>query len=150
MATQDARTLSRFLRMAVVAGVESALQVHIDRGDDLNARDEKGQTPLMLSAARNKTAICKLLLAAGADAGLLDPSGRDALGIAQAAGALEAALAIEAACMPQPVEHARAQPAQAANDTSAVGLADPEPHEPPPPAAAPEISLVAVPMFGAA
>ncbi|GKS85495.1 hypothetical protein AVMA1855_15105 [Acidovorax sp. SUPP1855] len=84
--------------MAVVAGVESAVQIHIDRGDDLNARDDKGQTPLMLSAARNKAAICKLLLAAGADAALLDPSGRNALGIAQAAGAGEAASAIEATC----------------------------------------------------
>lgn len=81
----------------MVAGVESAVQIHIDRGDDLNARDEKGQTPLMLSAARNKATICKMLLAAGADAGLLDPLGRDALAIAQAAGALEAASAIKAA-----------------------------------------------------
>jgi RNA polymerase primary sigma factor len=92
--------------MAVVAGVESAVQIHIDRGDDLNARDDKGQTPLMLSAARNRAAICKLLLAAGADSGLLDPSGRSALAIAKAAGALEAAEAIKAACMPQPPERA--------------------------------------------
>ena len=88
MAVQGAVPLSRFLRMAVVAGVESAVRIHIDRGDDLNARDDKGQTPLMLSAARNKAAICKLLLAAGADADLLDPLGRNALGIAQASGAL--------------------------------------------------------------
>jgi ankyrin repeat protein len=94
---QDARPMSRFLRMAVVAGVESAVQMHIDRGDNLNARDEKGQTPLMLSAARNRPAICKMLLAAGADAGLLDPLGRDALSIAEAAGATEAASAIAAA-----------------------------------------------------
>ena len=98
MSVQDASPLSRFLRMAVMAGVENAVQIHIDRGDNLNARDDKGQTPLMLSAARNKAAICKLLLAAGADAALLDPSGRNALGIAQAAGACEAASAIEAAC----------------------------------------------------
>lgn len=84
-----------------MAGVEAAVQVHIDRGDDLDARDDKGQTPLMLSAARNKSAICKLLLAAGANAELLDPSGRNALGIARAAGALEAASAIEAACTPR-------------------------------------------------
>lgn len=83
--------------MAVVTGVESAVQVHINRGDDLNARDAKGQTPLMLSAARNKAAICKLLLASGADADLLDPSGRNALGIALAAGANEAAQAIKIA-----------------------------------------------------
>jgi RNA polymerase primary sigma factor len=53
--------------MAVVAGVESAVKIHINRGDDLNARDDKGLTPLMLSAARNKPTICKLLIDAGAD-----------------------------------------------------------------------------------
>jgi len=103
MAVHDAPQLSRFLRMAVMAGVESAVQIHIDRGDNLNARDDKGQTPLMLSAARNKAAICKLLIAAGADTGLLDPSGRDALDIAQAAGAHEAASIIESACEPKPI-----------------------------------------------
>lgn len=90
--------------MAVVAGVESAVRIHIDRGDDLNARDDKGQTPLMLSAARNKASICKLLLDAGADADLLDPVGRSALNIALAAGATDAATAIEAACMPQTLQ----------------------------------------------
>ena len=77
--------------MAVVAGVESAVQIHIDRGDDLNARDEKGQTPLMLSAARNKATVCKLLVDAGADAALLDPSGRSALGIARVSSSSAAA-----------------------------------------------------------
>ena len=51
------RPLNQLLRMAVMAGVESAVQIHIDRGDDLNARDASGMTPLMLSAARNKSAI---------------------------------------------------------------------------------------------
>ena len=100
MPVQEAPTLSRFLRMAIVAGVESAVQVHINRGDNLDARDDRGQTPLMISAARNKAAICKLLLAAGADANLLDPSGRNALGIARAVGALEAAAVIEVVCAP--------------------------------------------------
>lgn len=119
--------------MAVVAGVESAVQIHINRGDDLNARDEKGQTPLMLSAARNKASICKLLLAAGADAGLRDPSGRNALGIAQAAGAHEAVSAIEAARIHQTVEDDSAVSAQTAND--AFGLTDLEPDQRPSPAA---------------
>lgn len=80
-----------------MAGVESAVRLHIARGDDLNARDDNGLTPLMLSAARNKPAICKLLIEAGVELGLLDPAGRDALGIAQAARAVEAALVIERA-----------------------------------------------------
>lgn len=134
MAVRDAPPLSRFLRMAVVAGVESAVQIHIDRGDDLNARDDKGQTPLMLSAARNKASICKLLLDAGADADLLDPVGRSALSIAQAAGAIEAASTIAAACMPQTLQdnvfHEPAlissdgQQAQAANGSKADQQAD--------------------------
>ncbi len=82
----SARPLNLFLRLAVITGVESAVQIHIDRGDDLNACDASGLTPLMLSAARDKPAICKLLLSAGADHGLLDPSGKTALEIAIAAG----------------------------------------------------------------
>lgn len=89
--------LNRFLRMAVIAGVESAVQIHIDRGDDLNARDGNGLTPLMLSAARNKPAICKLLLEAKADVSLLDPSGKTALAIAVAAGAHESIAIFESA-----------------------------------------------------
>ena len=84
--------------MAVVAGVESAVKIHIDRGDNLNARDDRGQTPLMLSAAHNKASICKILLAAGADVTLLDFLGRNALDIARAAGACEAAWVIETVC----------------------------------------------------
>ncbi|MBS0306453.1 MAG: ankyrin repeat domain-containing protein [Proteobacteria bacterium] len=98
----SARPLSQFLRMAVMAGVQSAVQVHIDRGDDLNAHDARGMTPLMLSAARNKHAICKLLLSAGADSGLLDPSGKTALEIAMAPGASESARILGATVAPPP------------------------------------------------
>jgi RNA polymerase primary sigma factor len=144
MAVKDAPPLSRFLRMAVVAGVESAVQIHIDRGDDLNARDDKGQTPLMLSAARNKVAICKLLLFAGADAELLDPAGRSALSIAQAAGALEAASAIEVDRMQLPAERAGDDPVTpelAASDPQTllfVAIATAEPTELTAPVAVPQ------------
>ena len=84
--------LNRFLRMAVIAGVESAVCIHIERGDDLNARDSSGRTPLMLAAAKNRHHICKLLLDAGADPHLCDAAGKNALFIANATGARDAAL----------------------------------------------------------
>lgn len=93
--TQTKPTLSRFLRMAIVAGVESAVRIHIERGDDLNARDAGGQTPLMLAASRNKPHICKLLLDAGADPLLTDSDGNNALFIANAVGAQKTALLLE-------------------------------------------------------
>jgi RNA polymerase primary sigma factor len=132
--------LNRLLKMAVVTGVENAVSIHIQRGDNLNARDDKGQTPLMLSAARNKAYICKLLLDAGANADLLDPVGRSALNIALAAGATDAASAIESACPPQTLQDdvvyeacassPDAQLAQAANDTLANHKAAAGPDQP--------------------
>lgn len=97
-----ARPLSQFLRLAVMAGVETAVQIHIERGDDLNARDARGMTPLMLSAARDKPAICKLLLSAGANPGLLAPSGKTALEIAVAAGSDATAAILKAVGAPIP------------------------------------------------
>lgn len=90
-------TMSGFMRMAIIAGVESAVRIHIDRGDNLNARDARGHTPLMLAAARNKPNICKLLLDAGADPLLKNPDGNDALFIANAAGAYEVVSILELA-----------------------------------------------------
>lgn len=88
--------LNRLLRMAVLAGVETAVRLHIRRGDDLDARDANGLTPLMLAAAKNKGAICELLLSSGADPALTDGSGRDALAIAREAAAGQAIIAIQA------------------------------------------------------
>lgn len=103
--------LNQFLKMAVMAGVESAVQLHIDRGDDLNARDSNGLTLLMLSAAKNNSAMCRLLLNAGADNSLLDPAARSAHAIAVAAGAQQAAevlasptLLLELTARPEPVQ----------------------------------------------
>ena len=97
--------------MAVMVGVEDSVRLHIRRGDDVNARDDKGLTPLMIAASRNRAGTCKLLLDSGADAQLLNPAGLDALTLANLAGAhdtasvLRAALAIRPDHNGYPCEH---------------------------------------------
>jgi RNA polymerase primary sigma factor len=103
----DDRRLNPLLKMAVLAGVATAVRLHVGRGDDLDARDGEGMTPLMLAAAKNKAAICDLLLDSGADPLLTDFCGRDALAIAREAGASAAALIL-------------ARPRSAANASRAV------------------------------
>lgn len=83
--------------MAVVGGVEPAVLLHIDRGDDVNALDDRGMTLLMLAAAKNRARICRLLIDAGADLWARDTTGIDALGIALGAGSHDAARAIKLA-----------------------------------------------------
>ncbi|WP_394562133.1 sigma-70 family RNA polymerase sigma factor [Aquipseudomonas alcaligenes] len=82
-------TLNPLLRMAAIAGVEVAVKLHIARGDDLDARDSGGATPLMLASARRKTGVVRLLLAAGANPGLFDSEGQVALVYAEKGGCPE-------------------------------------------------------------
>lgn len=77
------------------AGIESAVRLYIARGDSLEARDDNGLTPLLIAAARNRPAICKMLLDAGADPSATDKLGRSALSMAVAKGSTEAARVIE-------------------------------------------------------
>ncbi|WP_171045881.1 sigma-70 family RNA polymerase sigma factor [Pseudomonas edaphica] len=77
--------MNPLFRMAIIAGVEVAVKLHIARGDDLDARDRGGATPLMLASARRKKGVVQLLLAAGAKPELFDPEGKDALAYAEKA-----------------------------------------------------------------
>ena len=130
-ASQLKPTLGSFFRMAIIAGVESAVRIHIERGDNLNARDAGGQTPLILAAARNKPHIFKLLLDAGADPFLTDSDGKTALFVANAAGALEIASLLEPVFAPSlkdaPADHAtpfQAEEAPANDDSITVAESD--------------------------
>lgn len=80
------KNLNPLLRIAVIAGVDSAVKLHIQRGDNLDGRDRKGMTPLMLAAARKRKGIVRLLLAAGANPALHDSKGQDALAYAEKGG----------------------------------------------------------------
>lgn len=104
--TPVSSSVNRLLKMAVLTGVENSVRLHIGRGDNLNARDDKGLTPLMIAASRNKASICRLLLDANADPRLVDASGRDALALAIAAGAADAVKVIELALNPLSMEAA--------------------------------------------
>jgi len=86
------KALNPLLKMAVLAGVQTAVRLHIRRGDDVNATDDKGRSALILAASRGHTETCRLLLEAGADPRLLDNDGIDALSLAKGAGRIELAL----------------------------------------------------------
>ena len=88
--------LNRLLKLAAVAGVDTAVHLHIARGDNLNARDGAGLTPLMLAARNNRASTCRVLLDSGATVELTDPSGLDALALAKAANAFDALEVMEA------------------------------------------------------
>jgi hypothetical protein len=51
------KPINPLLKIAVLQGSSAAVQSHIERGRDLDARDEKGRTSLMLAALNLKTAV---------------------------------------------------------------------------------------------
>jgi RNA polymerase primary sigma factor len=71
--------LNPLLRLAVVSNALTALNFHIQRGDDLNGKDNSGSTPLILATIRKNTEAVKLLLNAGADPTLVDQNGKNAM-----------------------------------------------------------------------
>jgi len=80
------KALHPVLRLATIAGVQTSIRLHIRRGDDLDAVDDHGRTPLMLAAEHGHAEVCRLLLQAGADPQVIDSAGQDAAAIAEAAG----------------------------------------------------------------
>jgi len=87
--------MNPLLKIAVSNGVEAAIKVHIAKGDDLNARDGAGNTPLMIAAKKSQTNTCRLLLENGADPLLMDLSGKDAVTLASEVGASDTAAVIQ-------------------------------------------------------
>lgn len=82
--------INPLLRLAAISGVETAVKLHIRRGDDLDAIDSAGATALMLAAGKKKAGVVRLLLESGANPALRDVDGRDALAYAKVAGCTEA------------------------------------------------------------
>lgn len=76
------KPINPHLRIAVLTGVQAAVRLRIERGDDVNATDDRGRSPLMLAAARGHVETCRLLLEAGADPAARNREGNTALGLA--------------------------------------------------------------------
>lgn len=90
--------LNSAFKLAVTHGVLASIRLHISRNDSLDARDEAGQTPLMIAARKNRAEACRLLLDAGADESLVDSNGCTALDLALAAGAHETLAVFASRC----------------------------------------------------
>jgi RNA polymerase primary sigma factor len=78
--------LNPLFKMAILAGDVAAVRMHLQRGADANARDNKGRSALGLAIARGHSDVCRLLLAGGADPRLTDDDGLDALKVALKGG----------------------------------------------------------------
>lgn len=82
--------LNPALRLAALHGVVPSVQLHVERKDPLDGRDQNGHTALMIAARRNHHEVCTLLLQAGADPDLQDNDGLTALDLAKSAKATDA------------------------------------------------------------
>lgn len=107
-ATGQGKPLSPLLKMAAVAGIPATVQLHLRRGENVNAKDDRGRTALFFAASRGHSEVCRLLVNAGADVMLRDKNGDDAFSIATRNGhkSVEAVLS----------EHLRAQSTSVGSD----------------------------------
>lgn len=83
--------MNALFKLAVVAGIKSAVAFHVKRGHDVNAADKKGVMPLGLAASLGHGEICDLLIESGADPHLVDGNGKSASDYASVAGHRELA-----------------------------------------------------------
>tara|TARA_R110000851_G_C13096794_1_gene567556 strand:- start:3518 stop:5953 length:2436 start_codon:yes stop_codon:yes gene_type:complete len=69
--------------MAIRAGVLPVVRLRIKQGMNVDAKDSKGCTPLILAAAHGHTNICRFLLESGANPEVCDQNGDNAFSVAQ-------------------------------------------------------------------
>ena len=86
--TTSKKRLSALFKAAVLAGVQIAVKLHIRRGDNVNAIDDKGQSPLILAVKKGHIDVCRILLEAGADPFVVNNDGKNAMTLAVDSGKL--------------------------------------------------------------
>ena len=78
--------LKPLVRLAIVQGNAELVQRYIHSGGEVDARDQRGRSPLILAAENGHLALCRLLLEHGASLGCEDDTGSTAASAAAAAG----------------------------------------------------------------
>lgn len=87
--------LKPLVRAAIQNGNLALVADYLARGGEINARDQRGRTPLMLAASRGHTELCRLLLEKGADCSDQDEEGLSVLEIARHEGGQDVVVLIE-------------------------------------------------------
>ncbi len=75
---QSPPRISAMLRFAIKSGAKAAVELQIRNRSMLDARDDRGRTPLMLAAEKGSQELCELLLDAGANPALVSNEGKTA------------------------------------------------------------------------
>jgi RNA polymerase primary sigma factor len=75
------KPLNGLLKLASLSGNNEVVLLRINKGDDLNAVDEKGRTALILASSKGHIDVCKILLDAGADFRIKDFEYNDVLAV---------------------------------------------------------------------
>ncbi|MDD3030561.1 MAG: sigma-70 family RNA polymerase sigma factor [Alphaproteobacteria bacterium] len=83
MSTKTAAKLNPLLRLAAIRGIVPTVELFVRRGENLDAADDRGFTPLMLAAMGGNTSVCKILLDGGADASTRNGDGKDVFDLAR-------------------------------------------------------------------
>lgn len=128
---------SRFscITCAVAAqGKTGVLGDLLGRGYPVDARDNDGNTPLMLAARHGKVKTVAVLLERGANANLINSAGTSALGYASDGGAIEFAerMAMGGSSLSRPTRTTVEMPPVKETVIEPVDITDRPSHEPPP------------------
>lgn len=91
----DVFRLKPLVRAAIQNGNSVLVAEYLANGGEVNARDQRGRTPLMLAASKGHSELCALLLEYGADSSTRDDEGQTASEIARCDGWPEVALLID-------------------------------------------------------
>lgn len=87
--------LKPLVRLAIQQGNTELVSDYLDKGGDVEARDLRGRTPLILAAINGDAELCRLLLGYGADSNGLDDEGLSAIAHATGKGHMAAAAVLE-------------------------------------------------------